>query len=867
MSFELNYSHAFAYHKIIVDEDGRPTDYEYLEMNKAYEKIKDLLPNYVNDKFKWLEVYGKVASTGIPTSFEEYSEMYGRWYRVEVASHIKGYFATIFCDITSQKEKEQELLSENEQLGGLYEEIAATEEELTQQMEELEKSTQLLKESERRLNRAQALAQVGNWEIDLESKMIWASEEAFNLYDLNRETPFLPLDKAQKMVHIEDRAKLDKALERLINEGEEYDVCFRIRKDSGERYIHSVAEVAYDTSGKPIRILGVLQDITASVLYEMELSTKNRELTTLYEELRGTEEELRQQFDEIVTNKALIELSEERYKALANSSQDFIYSCDCEGVISTINRTFSELIGVPHDRIIGKTIGEFQEDSGYIKKWNEVFSRVIETGKGESFAFRYERERGRGKGYYDINLSPMVDQRRKIIGVLCTNHDITTLKKNEQTIKHMAYYDFITDLPNRVLFLKRLKNAIALAKNNESKIGVIFLDLDNFKRINDTLGHETGNQVLIEASKRLLNCVDGKHTVSRLGGDEFSLLIEDVKYQEGLSSLLERIKMSFQDPLMVNHNTINLTASIGVSMYPEDADSAEDLIKNADTAMYKAKEFGKNDYQFFDYGMKEDLLRKTNIERLLRKAIENDEFELHYQPQYTASTGKLRGFEALIRWDCPELGRLNPIEFIPIAEETGLIIKIGEWVLATASRTCKKFETKYLCDLVMAVNISPIQLRQKDFYEMVVKTLKLSGLKHTSLELEVTESIFIDSYECIANELRKLKELGVRIALDDFGTGYSSLSYLRKLPINLLKIDKAFIQEIDNLIWYSGLTESIISLASKLNIKTIAEGVETLDQLNYLLRAKCDFLQGYYFGKPVPEELMGVVLEKGGFYE
>ena len=734
MDYKANYLYAFAYRKIIVDEEGKPIDYEFIEVNEAFEilaslnpddgkRTRDVIPDSVANPFDWVSFYGEVALTGKAATTEQYSDTFERWYRVEVYSHEKGYFTTLFIDITSFKQTELELIDKNELLGQLYEEVTATEEELRQQMDDLNQATQLLTESKQRLKRAQKIAHVGNWELDLETKMVWVSEEAFNLYGLKMEKHELSLKLVQQLVHSEDRSRLDKALECLIKGDSEYNVNFRIRRadNSEERHIHSIAEVVCNSSGKPVKILGVIQDVTERVIYEQDLTNKNRELTTLHEEL----------------------------------------------------------------------------------------------------------------------------------------------KENEQRIKHMAYYDYITDLPNRILFLDRLKHAITLAKKSGTNVIVVFLDLDNFKTVNDTLGHAIGDALLIKTSERLLKCIDRKDTAARLSGDEFALLIDDVKQENSIVSILDRIKSIFKEPFWINENIINLTASIGVSVYPDNGETGEEIINNADTAMYKAKEFGKNRYQFFNYKMKEDLLKKTNIERLLKKALKNDEFVLHYQPQYIAETGRIRGFEALIRWNSPEMGFLNPMEFIPIAEESGLIIEIGEWVLNTASSVCKKFQDRFGYDLIMAVNISPIQLRQRKFHGTVLKAIELSGLKPTSLELEVTESIFIDSYDNVANELRSLKELGVNIALDDFGTGYSSLSYLRKLPINLLKIDKAFVQEINSLNPHNELTESIISLVHKLNIKTIAEGVETLEQLNYLINAKCDYLQGYYLGKPGSEDLVGCIIEKG----
>jgi len=597
---------------------------------------------------------------------------------------------------------------------------------------------------------------------------------------------------------------------------------------------------------------------------EEELRQQMEELiqTTLYQELKESEEELRRQLAVIQTNRELIALSEERYKTLVNNSRDVIYSCDCNGFFTTINERFCEVVGLPKETIIGKTMIDVQKDSGYIKEWNNAFSSAVNNGKVSSFTYSYEREVGRGIGYYSVTISPLLDLKGKIIGVIGTNHDITKIKENEKAISHMAYYDFLTDLPNRVLFLGRLKNAIQLSKKKATQVIVLVLDLDNFKVVNDTLGHTMGDALLVETSARLQKSVDKKDTVARLGGDEFSLLIEDVKQEDDIFYLMKKIDLVFEEPFKINNRIINLTASIGVSIYPDDGDTNEELINNATTAMYLTKKSEKNGYQFFDFEMKHKLLQKANIERLLRKAIKNNEFIVHYQPQYTV-TGGLRGFEALIRWDSPEMGFLSPMEFIPIAEETGLIIKIGEWVLNTASLTCKKFEDKYGCELIMAVNISPIQLKQKEFEEIVMKAIISSGIKPTSLELEITESSFIDNYDSVVNKLGNFKELGVGIALDDFGTGYSSLSYLKRLPITLLKIDKSFVQEINFLNPHNDLTESIIALVSKLNIKTIAEGVETIEQLNYLINAKCDYTQGFYLGKPGPEELIGGIIEKG----
>lgn len=585
-------------------------------------------------------------------------------------------------------------------------------------------------------------------------------------------------------------------------------------------------------------------------------------LTALYKELRESEEELRRQLKVIIRSNELMALSEERYKTLVNNSDDVIFSCDLKGAFTTINKRFCEVTGLSKEQILGKTIKDIQSDLGYIQKWTEAFTKVITDGCVNSFTYRYERKVGsKVIGYYDVTLSPLFDRNKKIVGVIGTNRDITTTIENENKIKHMTYYDRITDLPGRVLFLERLGNAIRTSGKNDHQAIIIILNIDNFKTINNTLGYAVGDALLVGIAARLQKCLKDKNTISRLNGDEFGLLLENVKQEDDIVNLLKGIRKIFDEPFEIKGESISLTASIGVSIYPDDGETHEELLKNAATAMHVAKKSGKNRLEFFNFKMKHEFLKTLTIERLLRKAINQREFILYYQPQYTI-TGKLRGFEALIRWNSPEMGLLTPAEFIPIAEETGLIIQVGKWVLNTAILACGAINEKYRSDFIMSLNISPLQFRQKGFSDYVIKAIKSSGLNPKYLELEITESSFINNYDSVARELKKLRDFGVRIALDDFGTGYSSLSYLKKLPIDLLKIDKSFIQEIDFLNPQNDLTESIITLVNKLNIETIAEGVETWEQFNFLVKAKCNYVQGYYFGKPSAEELIDDIIEK-----
>ncbi|MBC8062095.1 MAG: diguanylate cyclase, partial [Clostridiaceae bacterium] len=365
------------------------------------------------------------------------------------------------------------------------------------------------------------------------------------------------------------------------------------------------------------------------------------------------------------------------------------------------------------------------------------------------------------------------DESGKPIRVLGVIHDITMSKKNEDIIKHMAYYDDLTGLPNRVFFFENLKHEIDIIKENGNKIVILYIDMDNFKMINDSLGHAFGDKLLKEAALRLKKCMRECDTIARISGDEFTVLIKNIHSVDESLPIINCILKVFSDSFNIGNSSINMTSSIGASVFPNDGEVAEDLIRSADIAMYKAKNTGKCCYQFFNIGMKHELLRKLNIEVLLRKGITEKEFVLYYQPQFYAKTKELRGFEALLRWNSFELGFLTPAEFIPIAEETGLISIIGEWVIKAACEFSQKISRLYGCNVIMAVNISPIQLKQIDFFDIVTRIIDKSGINPSNLEIEVTENIFIENFDLALQILNDLKNYGVRIALDDFGTGYS----------------------------------------------------------------------------------------------
>jgi diguanylate cyclase (GGDEF)-like protein len=428
---------------------------------------------------------------------------------------------------------------------------------------------------------------------------------------------------------------------------------------------------------------------------------------------------------------------------------------------------------------------------------------------------------------------------------------------------HSAEHDFLTGLPNRMLFNDRLSQAITLAPRHNKKVGVLFLDLDGFKHINDSLGHPIGDKLLQSIAKCLVNCVRSSDTVSRQGGDEFVVLLSEMEQSEDAAISALRMLQAVAEPHSIDHHDLHVTTSIGVSVYPDDGKDAETLIKNADTAMYQAKENGRQSYQFFKPAMNVRAVERQSIEENLRRALERQEFLLHYQPKINLRTGEITGAEALIRWTHPTRGPVSPAQFIPIAEDCGLILPIGQWVLREACKQARAWVDAGLPLATMAVNISSMEFRDDSFLESVFTTLKETGLDPKSLELELTESVLMKRAESAASVLKTLRASGVQIAVDDFGTGYSSLSYLRKFPIDALKIDQSFVRQITTARDDTTIVTAVISMGRSLNLRVVAEGVETQEELEFLREHQCDEAQGYYFSRPVLPQHFAKLLKTG----
>ena len=486
------------------------------------------------------------------------------------------------------------------------------------------------------------------------------------------------------------------------------------------------------------------------------------------------------------------------------------------------------------------------------------FDRACEVGHG-SLEYRFRCADGR---YAWVRDEPGIVRGKdgakdEMVGYMI---DVTEKKQVEDQLLHLAHYDRLTELPNRVLFQDRLTQTLAQAQRNDWIAGVMFLDLDRFKVVNDTLGHHVGDELLRHVSERVGACIRAGDTVGRLGGDEFAVILSDLSKTQDARLVAEKIMRAFDEPFRLEGREIFVTPSIGITLYPADATAPDELIKYADTAMYRAKELGRNNYQFYTPDMNSRSLERLDLEHSLRRALERSEFLLHYQPKVKAESGELTGMEALLRWQRPGGGLVSPADFIPLLEETGLIVPVGEWVLRSACEQIKKWQAAGLRALPVAVNLSARQVQSAGLLEMVRGVLNETGVDPALIELELTESSLMHNTEAAVSLLHALKDLGLHLSIDDFGTGYSSLSYLKRFPVDALKIDSSFVRDVNTDRDDAAISRAIITMAHQLELKVVAEGVETQMQQQFLVENGCDEAQGFLFSRPIDAEAIAALL-------
>lgn len=550
-------------------------------------------------------------------------------------------------------------------------------------------------------------------------------------------------------------------------------------------------------------------------------------------------------------NREKIKENEARYREILEhmSNAVAVYDVIQEGedfILKEFNSAAERTEQRLREEVLGKSICTafpYAESLGLLK----AFKHVWRTGNSEQFSAYYEE--GEFKFWRDNFIYKLPNGE-----IVTLYKDVTHRKQIEEQIWHQAHHDTLTDLPNRLLFDEHLSLALARAKRKQGKCAILFLDLDRFKLINDTLGHSNGDLLLQLVAQRLQEGLYEGDTIGRLGGDEFLILLPELTHEEDAATVAEKIIGFFAEPFYLDTHEVFVSPSLGISLYPSDGENIGTLLKHADTAMYHAKEQGRNNYQFFTKELNKKIHDRLTVENDLRKALDRKEFVLHYQPLVDLISGQLVGVEALIRWQPPQGGLVSPEVFIPIAEETGLIVQLGERVLREACRQNLAWQQKGYPPHRISVNISARQFRESDFVETITRILEETGLDPQWLELEITESIAMEQGENTIRQLRQLQEFGIQIAIDDFGTGFSSLNSLRRLPLTTLKIDQVFIREIGNDCNGEAVLRSIIHLAKDLKLRIVAEGVEEQEQLDFLKRENCDEMQGYLFCKPLPCE-------------
>ncbi|QNG99575.1 sensor domain-containing protein [Pseudomonas sediminis] len=686
---------------------------------------------------------------------------------------------------------------------------------------------QALNESKQRLRLALDSADLGTWDWHIPSSRLFASARASQLQGLES----LPFEGAFldffRQVPMEDRHSLRQSYQRLVEERRShYQVTYRVQLDNGGlRFLESTAKLQLDDAGQPQRMVGTLVDISERLLREQRLQA-----------------------------------SEEKFAKAFHSSPDAITITERDtGRYIEINEGFTRITGYLDWEVIGRTVHELS-----IWAYPEERVRMIEhlTQHGQVLHMEmHGRHRDGEVRLVDVSVQPI--ELNDVPCLLLTARDISELKQAQAQVQHLAYHDALTNLPNRALLMDRLTQQIALLKRHELRGALLFLDLDHFKHINDSLGHPVGDSVLRLITARLEASVRLEDTVARLGGDEFVVLLSGLQGKRSevtrhVRQVADKLRQLLAEPMLLDGHRLQVTPSIGVALIPDHGNTPADLLKRADIALYRAKDSGRNAIQLFRTTMQDAASARLRLENDLRLALARGEFELHFQPQVDARDGKVVGAEALLRWQHPQLGPQSPAQFIQVLEESGLIVEVGGWVLAEACHFCSQLLVDGLVDserFSLCVNISPRQFRQHDFVERVATSLRDSQLPNAMLKLEITEGIVIQNIDDTVGKMLRLKKHGVSFAMDDFGTGYSSLTYLKRLPVDMLKIDQSFVRDATNDPNDAEIIRAIVAMARSLGLALIAEGVEQQDQLDFLQAQGCHLYQGYLFSKPLPQEV------------
>lgn len=683
-----------------------------------------------------------------------------------------------------------------------------------------------LAESEERHRIAQRLSGIGLWEWNIVTNKVYRSDEMLAIWGYKPDEFSGIFNDVETRVHPDDRARWRENVRACVENGKEYNIEFRVVRPHGEvRWVAALGNIEHSKNGKAHRMMGVALDITARKQAEIAL----RE-------------------------------SEERLQIFIEHAPAALAMFDRQMRYLAVSRRWMNDYGLK-DSVIGQShYTVFPEVSDY---WKAVYQRGMAGEVVQVDQDRFERPDGTAQWLHWV-VRPWRTDDGAIGGIVIFTEDISGIKHSQEQLHHLAHHDTLTDLPNRLLFNERLEQAIKRTERHATHLAIFFLDLDHFKHINDSLGHPAGDWLLKSIAKRLLGSLRKEDTVARVGGDEFILLLEDVREPEKAAVAAQKLMGSLTEPFHLEERQITISASVGIALYPQDGTDPTTLLRNADAAMYRAKEEGRNTYRFYTEELTRNAFERVSLENDLRQAIAKGELLLLYQPQVDLRNNRFIGVEALVRWQHPKLGMVSPIKFIPMAEECGLIHPIGDWVLFTACLQGKTWLEQGIEIGQIAVNLAGTQIQRGGLADTLKTVLAKTGFPAARLELEVTEGFIMRQAESGICELESIRRLGAALAIDDFGTGYSSLSYLKRLPIQKIKIDQSFVRDLPGDPNDAAIANAVIALGKSLNLSVIAEGVETQEQADFLKKAGCQEAQGYLYSKPIDAEKIKALFSAQG---
>jgi diguanylate cyclase (GGDEF)-like protein/PAS domain S-box-containing protein len=924
---------AFSQCEIILDAGGKPVDFRYLNVNKAWERLTGISADEAQGKTarelapdveqNLIDICGTVALSGKPVLFNQYDKRLDKWSEIYIYCPVPGHFASFSRDITAHRKAEE-----------------------------------ALRESEERMRLAAQAASFGTYDVNVAAGEVFLSPELKTLFGVTADgVSRVPLSQGLQFVHPDDHERVSRALHGSMDpqSGGKFQVEHRIvRTDGTILWVHMRGETFFEGRGahrRPVRSTGVLLDITdrkraeealreseeryrglvhaaSSAVWRMSADGRTLlEITGAVANVRiepekisgdwinyihpGDRERTLEGWREAISTKSLYEAehrnlhsdgsyhyyhsrgvpvvnqagevrewigfsvditerkraehalreSEERFRTLADNIAQLAWMADEKGWVFWYNKRWFDYTGSTQEEMRGWGWQKVHHPA-HAGRVVESLRRAFETGEAWEETFPL-RARDGSYRWFLCRAIPIRNEQGRVVRWFGTNTDITDRMLMEEEIKQMAQHDMLTGLPNRRLFNEIIAHELAQARRNGKKLAVFFLDLDRFKEINDTLGHETGDELLKETAARLKAVMRVSDTVARIGGDEFNVIIPDIYYPEYASEVAQKILNEIRRPFKIKGHDLTVSTSVGISIFPHDGEEIDTLLRYADIAMYHAKEKGRNNYQFYNPVINTRSLERIRFEASLRQAIDKGEFRLYFQPLVDVLSGRMVSAEVLLRWQHPEKGLLEPWQFLGVAEETGFMADIDEWVLKSAGKQLKSWIDEGVSPVCVTVNLSNRQFQSPELLKRISGVLTETGLPAECLDIEITESTAMGDIENTISRLDELTGLGVHVSIDNFGMGYTSLNHLRRLPIRKLKIDRSFIQDIAGDSGDRAIVNAVLLMAHSMKLEVVAEGVEQDDQMTFLRQAHCDQAQGYLISRPMPADSFRELVRSG----